>query len=265
MASDSKNKLNRIITGDGFLIALGHYLEEKEKGSKHVNFLTERKFTIKDTDSTYRVINHWASLGLLEDSRIDPTKGWRKFSLVDMVWLKVLVELRSFGVSLEKIKVGYEAIKSKMTILECGVALCMMRKGINLIVFSDGYIEVIPRSAIMENESIGYFKETAYLVISLNNCLSRILHNRDYSPTLDTFELSKKEIAVLAELRAGEYDEITVKMKNGDVDRIDTKAKHIGEIGKLSDILNKVAFGEFRISKEDGKIVLLEETKKEKF
>lgn len=264
MVNDSRNKLNRIITGDAFLMAVGDYLEEKEKGSEHVNFLTEKKFTIKDTDSTYRVINHWASLGLLEDSRIDATKGWRRFSLVDMVWLRVLMELRGFGVSLEKIKVGYEAIKSKMVILECGVALCMMRKGINLIVFSDGHIEVVPRSAIIENESIGYFKETAYLVISLNTCLSRILHNRDYSPNLDTFQLSQKEMAILAELRAGEYDEVTIKMKNGDVDRIDTKAKHIGEIGKLSDILNKVAFGEFRISKEDGKIVLIEETKKEK-
>jgi len=258
------DKLNRIILDDTFSSAVGHYLQEKEKGVSPVNFLTDKKFTIKDTDSTYRVINHWSSLGLFDDARPDDNKGWRKFSLVDMTWLRVLMELRAFGVALEKIKIGYQAIKEKAEIFEYGVALCMMRKGINLIVFSDGYMEVIPRGAITMSESIGYFKETAYLVISLNSCLERIIPNRDYSPKLDAFELSKKEISVLSVIRSGAYDEIVIQMKNGDLERIDTKIKHVGEIGKLAEILNKVSHGEFQIKKQDGKIVFVEAVKKEK-
>ena len=170
----NKDKLSRIIVDDSFLMAVGKYLQEKRSGTAHINLLTEKKFTIKDTDSTYRVINHWSKLDLFDDARQGESKGWRKFSLVDMVWLKVLMELRKFGFALEKIKIGYQIIKEKSEIFECGVALCMMRKGINLIVFSDSHIEIIPSKALTISESINYFKETAYLVINLNRCLENI-------------------------------------------------------------------------------------------
>lgn len=263
MSEIDTSKLNRIIVDDSFLIALGKYSQEKKRGAWHINFLTEKKFTIKDTDSTYRVINHWSKLGLFEDAREEENKGWRKFSLVDMVWLKVLMELRKFGFPLEKIKIGYQIIKEKAGIFECGVALCMMQKGINLIVFSDGHIEIIPRQALTISESINYFKESSYLVISLNRCLEHILPNRSYSPSLDTFTLSEKEISILALIRSGDCDEITIQMKNGDLERVNTKTKHTGEIGKLADILNKVSNGDFTIKKQAGKIVFVEVVKKE--
>lgn len=258
------SKCNRIYTDDLFLTAIGCYLHKKQSRTDNINFLTEKKYRIKDTDSTYRVINHWSSLGLLDDTRLSDNKGWRKFSLVDLVWLKVLMQLRQFGVPLEKIKIGYQAITEKAEIFECGVALCMMRKSINLIFFSDGHIEIIPRRALTVSESMGTFKEATYLVVSLNRCLEQIFPGRSYLPPLDMFELSTKEISILSALRSGEYDEITIQLKNGDFERIDTKKGHIGEAEKLADILSKFSYGDLTIKKQAGKIVFSEVVTKEK-
>ncbi|HAU1475608.1 TPA: MerR family transcriptional regulator [Legionella pneumophila] len=254
------NGFSRIMYDDLFLSDLGKYIEAKKSGDDVSRCLTEKKFTIKDIDSTYRVINHWSKLGLFDDSRPD-SKGWRKFSLVDITWLRVLVELRSFGLSLEKLKIAYEEIKQNPIMFEFGIASCMLKKGINLIVFKDGYIQISPRNAIEISQSISYFKETAYLVVSLNRCLELVLPNRNYSPKLNTVELSNKELQVLRELRLGSYEQVAIIMKEGDIEYINTSTKHF-EIGILADILNKVSRGDFHIKKVRDKILYIKEIKK---
>jgi DNA-binding transcriptional MerR regulator len=52
---------------------------------------------------TYRQINHWESKGLLTAARDTDSSGWRKFSLVDVVCLAIITELRSFGRDLPSI------------------------------------------------------------------------------------------------------------------------------------------------------------------
>ncbi len=255
------DKFSRIFYDDAFLSDLGKYLNAKKQRNNPVNFLTEKKFTIKDTDSSYRVINHWSSLGLFDDQRVE-NKGWRKFNLVDMVWLRVLMELRTFGLSLDKMKAGYQSLNEKAAIFEFGIASCMMRRGMNLIVFSDGHVEITSNNAIAVSESISYLKETSYLIINLNRCLERIFPSKDFSPRLNTVELSEKEISVLAELRISDPNSVNIFMKNGDLNLMEVKTTYKEDISKLSDILNSVAFGEFTLKKEDGKIVYIEKTKK---
>jgi DNA-binding transcriptional MerR regulator len=264
-----KTRSNKINYGDSFWIAFSQYCfpSEDKQGNKikHVtNILTEKKFTIKNTDTSYRAINHWSSLGLLDDNRLGENKGWRKFSVVDLVWLKALAEFRKFGMGLDKIKVGYESLKEFDRLLEFGVFTAIMRNAMYLVIFSDGYIELANRETLSAGESLGLLQDSSYLVISINNCLKNIFPNNDLRPHLNNFQLSEKEISILSALRTGGYDEINIHKKNGDVDRIDTKTTHMGEIGKLSDILNTVTNGDFVIKKKDGKISFVEKINKEK-
>lgn len=115
--------------------------------------------------------------------------------------------------------------------------------------FSDGYIDIVPKRVFTSYELNSNLKELAYLVIDLNRCLELFFDYMDLSSS-DDFVLSKKEISILSVLRAGNYDEISIQMKNGVIDRIDTKARHLENIGKLSDILNKVVNGDFIIKKQ---------------
>jgi len=65
--------------------------------------ITEKKFMVKDTGINYRVINHWDAKGLIHFGR-NSKEGNRRFSFADFVWIKVVDELRSFGVQLSVIK-----------------------------------------------------------------------------------------------------------------------------------------------------------------
>ena len=65
--------------------------------------VNEKRLTVKDTGINYRVINHWDNMGLIRFGR-NSKEGNRKFSFVDFIWIKVVNELRSFGVQLPVIK-----------------------------------------------------------------------------------------------------------------------------------------------------------------
>lgn len=64
--------------------------------------LRERNFSNKDLGITYRELNNWSSKELLFE------KGefgkWKKFSMVDLIWINIIKELRLYSLSLESIK-----------------------------------------------------------------------------------------------------------------------------------------------------------------
>ncbi len=242
---------------DSFCKGLEGYLDDRKKSSRFFSFLSEEQFTIKDTGIKYRVINHWSQQGLLRDSRDDKGTGWRKFSFIDVTWLKILSELRAFGLSLDKIKVAFKTISNDcFVLLEYGVSLAMLGKDICVVVFSKGKADVIPRAAIDK------LNDRSYIAISLNACLNAILKDESCTPLPEEFKLSRIERGVLSQIRLGVFNEVTIKFKDGKVEFIDTKTRHMGEIGKLSAILNKVLYGEFEIKKVDGKITIVEVVKR---
>src|SRR4051812_8400688 len=65
--------------------------------------ITDKRLRVKDTGINYRVINHWDNKGLIRFGR-NSKEGDRKFSFADFIWIKVVNELRSFGVQLPIIK-----------------------------------------------------------------------------------------------------------------------------------------------------------------
>lgn len=240
-----------------FCKGLEKCLEDRKKSARFFSFLSEKQFTIKDTGIKYRVINHWSTQGLLQDSRTEHEAGWRKFSFIDVAWIQILLELRTFGLSLDKIKVAFKSIgKDDFVLLEYGVSLAMLGKDICIVVFSDGEADVIPRATIDK------LSDRSYIAISLNTCLNTILQDDSCSPLLEEFNLSPIERGVLSQMRLGVFDEVLIKFKDGKVDRIDTKTRHMGEIGKLSNILNRICHGDFSIKKKDGKIAIVEAVKK---
>ncbi len=64
--------------------------------------LSEPLYKFQDISSiipniSYRMINDWDSKGLLTNHRNDDKKGWRKFSVQDVIRLKLIQDLKSFG------------------------------------------------------------------------------------------------------------------------------------------------------------------------
>lgn len=59
-------------------------------------------FSKKDTNLTYRALNHYQKMGILQENRAD-TKMWRKFDGVEYIWIRIVDQLRNLGVRLEDI------------------------------------------------------------------------------------------------------------------------------------------------------------------
>lgn len=64
--------------------------------------LQQPLFSLKDLNLTYRAINHYQSLGIVNDSR-ENNKSWRRFNSLDYVWIWTITQLRIMGVRLEDI------------------------------------------------------------------------------------------------------------------------------------------------------------------
>jgi DNA-binding transcriptional MerR regulator len=72
--------------------------------------LSEPRFLLRDTGISARVLSHWKKMGLLKstDSEI---QLWTRFSFIDYILLKIIQQMRMFGVSIKTIK----SISSKLS------------------------------------------------------------------------------------------------------------------------------------------------------
>ena len=92
---------------------------------------------------TRKQIYDWTKEGLIDANE---TNGWRRFSIMDALWLKIICELREFGMGWNNIKIVRESLefeKNKygvaMPILEFYTAFAIGNKmPVLLLVFKDG-------------------------------------------------------------------------------------------------------------------------------
>lgn len=75
---------------------------ESEICKKMVEQFRLRKSIELDKSVSYRVLSHWEDLNLLECERSNET-GWRKFNLIEVLWLRIIQSLRNMGLPLSKI------------------------------------------------------------------------------------------------------------------------------------------------------------------
>jgi len=112
--------------------------------------LQQRQFTIKSSELSYRTLGHYYKTGILEDIRNSKQK-WRKFNYIEIIWIRIIKDLRKFGISLDFIR----ALRFRIFIEESGgfldraeiinkpfeleIALALLGKyELFLIIFSDG-------------------------------------------------------------------------------------------------------------------------------
>lgn len=89
-----------------FDIEFGRYITTKknESAKKQIeNLLFDRTYTIKSTSKSYRHINHWETQWILDNNRNKGT-WWRKFNLLELIWIKTIDKLRWFDISIQNIK-----------------------------------------------------------------------------------------------------------------------------------------------------------------
>lgn len=191
--------------------------------------LREMKYTAKDTDKTFRIINYWESVGLVNNNRKSGSGGWRKFSMMDLVFMHLLAKLREFDFSIQKLKVVKQDLEKiilmddddmEVSVLEYAYirAVCARNGGNTYFVITpDGHIECTTQKDILFVQELGKMPE-GYIYINFNQLLSARVKLGKYKIPVhseNAFVLSKKEYTILEILRTKKCKSITIVPKEG--------------------------------------------------
>ncbi|MBU1086467.1 MAG: MerR family transcriptional regulator [Candidatus Omnitrophica bacterium] len=128
-------------------------------------------FTLKDCQKcipelTYRKINDWDRKDLITGARVNKRAGWRKFSIIDLVKLLIICDLRRFGLHIENIKsilskisnafveddIQHNLKRSKFLQLEHYIVCSFLKDKILLLIDSNQNI-----TFFKQNEAIKYY------------------------------------------------------------------------------------------------------------
>lgn len=242
------------------------YFHFKNQQDDIRELLNEEAFKIKDTGETYRTINHWESEGVINTDRKEGE--WRRFSLVELVWIYIISDLREFGFPLEKIKKVNEEIFSD----EYGVAQFEFYLA-KAVVKSDNSVLVVQPDG---KAHLGTVKEFHYslenhavkgsfICIYFSEILNKISGNSDHVLLNVGTKLSKKEIKVLNAIRVGKYKEVTIRSKDGQIVHLDkTRDVDDEKLRQAERLFASGDYQDFQAVTEDGRVVHAEITDKEK-
>ena len=131
--------------------------------------IRKKYYTASDTGISYRVLNHWDKKGLLPKN-LRQNRGWRKFNFIENVWIQVIVELRNFGLPLEKIAKVYKNIMNRDFEYFVNKAL-HSATDIYIIISPDGKAAIISTNVIFDHKSM--------LFISIKSILKKRVYKNN--------------------------------------------------------------------------------------
>lgn len=231
--------------------------------------LNSRERNIKLASVTYRQLNSWDDKELLTTERVEEN-SWRKFSIIDALWIKIIQELRSFGLSTEQIKVAkdslaYGASKHRvaMPILEFYIAFAIGNKmPVLLLVFKDGV--AVPTNYTQYRVAQQLAELENHIQINLNKLLQSLFpdvdltanHNADLLPNVDEMEL-------LAFLRIGNYEKVEIFYKGGKMQVLEG-LERLDADKLVMEAIREHSYQKIEVVVENGKTVALNRKVKKK-
>lgn len=219
-----KNILIRALLGDRFFLNLST-ISDSNICQKFITNIRSREHTVQDVISC-RVINHWEALGLIECERNNDS-GWRKFNLIEYVWLHVVQKLREIGLALAKIaeiKAFYfekDAETDEITHVDYYLtAARIFRQPVFFVVLlNDNQAEFLDYrefQAALNHKLLG-----SYICINLNDLLNTFFVKK-VEPIYRTIAASSPHRDQALDLLVGEdYDIATIYKKDKNIQKVE--------------------------------------------
>lgn len=220
---------------------------------------------------TSRKLNDWDAKGLLVQHRQNDN-GWRLFSLADVIRLRIIQDLKTYGMSNIQIQKVLNDIfelndRKRQYLFETFLNVCATARKVVIIVEFDGSASF-------------YLEDTAYVNLKMDKscckpvlilpfydyCMPFMPHNK-YKMTITTTDVvneqNRANLAVIADcLIDEECREISLKKSNG---KLNIKPKRFNKNVSKQDFikyiqnLDEESFKDIRISLQNGKITTLSE------
>ena len=210
----------------------------------------EKRYKVSNDSLSSRVITHWQSTGILSDERPN-SKGWRKFSLSEQIWIACIVKLRKFGMDLTKIKkvkeelelYCYNEIESTFPRLDFYIAFAIAtEKPVKLIVFNDGEALIGRQYDIDIAKQFGCISDD-YITIDINKIVNQFLKNKQINTDYLDYAKSEIEKEVFHSLYIDNIKSLSVKLNNGK-EYLVNKERILSTKKEMEALLNKLDFAE---------------------
>lgn len=235
---------------------ISNFLNEKLDIKEYLN---RPRFRLKDELISSRVVNHWQELGLITDNRPEG-KGWRKFSISEMVWINIIIKLRKFGIDLNRIKAVKDYLslfssdknQSKYPELDFYILYVLSTsKPVSLIVFDSGEALLGSQIEIDIAKQYGGIKDD-FISIDLNKLVNIGLNKLDNKTDYLNYSLSSIQKEINNALLFEDIYSLTLKVKDGGEYLLDKEfimsSKH-----EMNMLLNKLQYAESSITKRGAK------------
>lgn len=151
-----------------------HAYQSDKKWEFVRKFLNTKFFTANQTGAGYRVLSSWTKSGLMPDGVA--LEGWKRFTVVEAVWLEIIRELRSFGVSIEEIKKIKDAViqwdGSRYKQLECYLFQAISSSDDPYVIIWDNGSDVASSQEIELLKAVN--GSESHILISLKSVLDRV-------------------------------------------------------------------------------------------
>lgn len=216
-----RSSMFTIFRGETFVSNLSKLMASKQV-LKNLETLSQRTCQLDVNLVSYRTLHHWDSMGLIECGRESSKSGWRKFNLVEVLWLNVIIKFRDLGISLEKIKDAKTLFFEKIP-------------GINL-----KYVEYYLVGAL-------YFKQPAFFVMTSDH-ESEFL---SYEELTNAMEVGLLNNSILIHLNPV-LNKIFKKIEIGS--NFSFKRPVTNEQNTICDVIEQIDFDSIKFSKINGKI-----------
>ena len=234
---------------------------------------TEEIYTTKKTGQTHRTINSWDTAGLLL-ALPNRNNKWRKFSLVEIIWIYIIRELRSIGFSKKKILTLKGLIfptlpnsnVTETTRFKQYILSVVAKRDVYLIVKPDGEGDLAIDIELLETERKSKDFPKTYTVISINKLCAEFTGNEEYNSRNQFLYIpTNQELNLLNEVKnTKNLKEATLKVNENKISRINYK-KTLDTRATLTNLNNAIKSGErkeIHINIENGNVVYFEETDK---
>jgi len=182
------------------------------------SFLNKKQYQISNNEFSYRIINHWEKNKLTTSIRKGGT-GWRKYSIMDRVWLYIIREMRDFGISLHMIQKVKNSLSQKkkdiitFPVLEYYISLALINKPAFLLVFPDGQTHPLTEKELAMNRE--FSSANNHFQINLNVIVQKLFKEKPLKIKFkEHLENNFDERRALQLLRLGNFIEYEVTYRD---------------------------------------------------
>lgn len=229
----------------------------------YIEQLREKSLTAKGKlVITHRQINHWSSFGLIDDSReTDEKMNWRKYSVLDVVWLGIILNSRQLGYPLDSLRKAKDIWYSLeedgkiFPLIETYISMGLQNVPCTILLYPNGFLELYTLREYVTALNLGNLL-SHHISISLSFILEEIF---DVLPDIsDVF----MPIPIKQDPRVKSFS--VMYDAEGNINSYEHKLNYTNKNTQIQKLLKGANFQDIKIKQQSGGITHIEQIVKQK-